>query len=168
MQSFMPAQLQPVAVFSQSAYPHQLALTAADLAFAGWLSYLNTCFCCLSTTCCHPGMLCVWLLCLIAECGCVKASDNTRAVSERAGESWLLPADQTRRVILCSGQIYYRLFHARRARQIRDVILVRLEQIAPFPHDLVTQVPAQPLHKLFSLLSAPCNPSPLQLLKVLL
>ena len=75
----------------------------------------------------------------------MKASDNTRAVGEKAADSWLLPADQTRRVILCSGQIYYRLFHARRARQIRDVILVRLEQIAPFPHDLVTQVPAYPL-----------------------
>lgn len=82
----------------------------------------------------------------------MKASDNTRAVGEKAGDSWLLPADQTRRVILCSGQIYYRLFHARRARHIQDVILVRLEQIAPFPHDLVTQVPAEPL---FVLLQPP-------------
>lgn len=70
----------------------------------------------------------------------VKASDNTRAVGEQ--DPWLLPADQTRRVILCSGQIYYTLSRARRSRQIRDIILVRLEQIAPFPHDLVTQVPA--------------------------
>lgn len=79
---------------------------------------------------------------------CVQASDNTRAVGEEAGDR--VPAEQTRRVILCSGQIYYRLFHARRARHIRDIILVRLEQIAPFPHDLVTQVPAAsfflPLH----------------------
>ena len=89
-----------------------------------------------------------------AACVCVKASDNTRAVGEKAGEPWLLPANQTRRVILCSGQFYYRLFHARRARQIRDVILVRLEQIAPFPHDLVTQVPASQLYALFSLLTA--------------
>lgn len=75
-----------------------------------------------------------------ATCGChAKASDNTRAVGQEAGGR--LPAEQARRVILCSGQIYYRLFHARRARQIRDIILVRLEQIAPFPHDLVTQVP---------------------------
>ena len=85
---------------------------------------------------------------LRATCNCVKASDNTRAVGQEAGER--LPAEQARRVILCSGQIYYRLFHARRARQIQDIILVRLEQIAPFPHDLVTQVPAAsmylPLH----------------------
>lgn len=82
--------------------------------------------------------------------GCVQASDNTRAVGQEAGER--VPADQTRRVILCSGQIYYRLFHARRARQIRDIILVRLEQIAPFPHDLVTQVLAASLFPPCSLL----------------
>lgn len=63
-------------------------------------------------------------------------------MGEKAEEPWLLPADQTRRVILCSGQIYYALSRGRRSRQIRDIILVRLEQIAPFPHDLVTQVPA--------------------------
>ncbi|KAL3139978.1 hypothetical protein ABBQ38_004265 [Trebouxia sp. C0009 RCD-2024] len=72
-----------------------------------------------------------------------KASDNTRAMGEKAEEPWLLPADQTRRVILCSGQIYYALSRGRRSRQIRDIILVRLEQIAPFPHDLVTQVVMQ-------------------------
>lgn len=66
---------------------------------------------------------------------------------KKAEDPWLLPADQTRRVILCSGQIFYALSRARRSRQIRDIILVRLEQIAPFPHDLVTQVPpASQLH----------------------
>ena len=39
-----------------------------------------------------------------------------------------------------SGQIYYHLSRARQARRIRDVVLVRLEQIAPFPHDLVSKV----------------------------
>ncbi|DBA67070.1 hypothetical protein WJX79_005030 [Trebouxia sp. C0005] len=72
-----------------------------------------------------------------------KASDNTRQAQTESGESWLLPAHETRRVILCSGQIYYTLSRARKSRQIRDVILVRLEQIAPFPHDLVTQVVMQ-------------------------
>ena len=36
-----------------------------------------------------------------------------------------------------SGQMYYHLSRARQGRRIRDVVLVRLEQIAPFPHDLV-------------------------------
>ena len=75
----------------------------------------------------------------------LQASDNTRHQALAAdGQAWLLPADQTRRVILCSGQIYYTLSRARRSRRIRDVILVRLEQIAPFPHDLVTQASIQP------------------------
>ena len=74
------------------------------------------------------------------QCDLLQASDNTRQVRSKSGEAWLVPALETRRVILCSGQIYYTLSRARRSRQIRDVILVRLEQIAPFPHDLVTQV----------------------------
>ncbi len=75
----------------------------------------------------------------------LQASDNTRQAQTQSGESWLLPAHETRRVILCSGQIYYTLSRARKSRQIRDVILVRLEQIAPFPHDLVTQVCHTPI-----------------------
>ena len=36
--------------------------------------------------------------------------------------------------------MYYHLSRARQGRRIRDVVLVRLEQIAPFPHDLVGKV----------------------------
>ena len=39
--------------------------------------------------------------------------------------------------MLCAGQIYYQLSRTRRARRIRDIVLVRLEQIAPFPSDLM-------------------------------
>jgi len=66
-------------------------------------------------------------------------SDNTRHRSRHpvTGESFLLPDDQVRRVLLCSGQIYYSLSAARRARKVRDVALVRLEQLSPFPYDAV-------------------------------
>jgi 2-oxoglutarate dehydrogenase C-terminal len=37
-------------------------------------------------------------------------------------------------------QIYYQLSRIRQARRIRDVVLVRLEQLAPFPHDLISRV----------------------------
>jgi len=70
-----------------------------------------------------------------------KSSDNMRheMVDKDTGESLLLPPDQIRRVIICSGQIYYHLSLARRSRKIRDVVLIRLEQISPFPHDLITR-----------------------------
>ena len=51
----------------------------------------------------------------------------------------MVPPDQMRRVVLCSGQIYYHLGNARRQRKIRNIALVRLEQLAPFPHDLLVQ-----------------------------
>lgn len=40
-----------------------------------------------------------------------KASDNTRhmSVHNQTGEPFLLPPEQIRRVIICTGQIYYQL-----------------------------------------------------------
>ncbi len=40
---------------------------------------------------------------------------------------------KVRRVIICSGKVYYDILEARRAREINDVAIVRLEQIYPFP-----------------------------------
>lgn len=69
----------------------------------------------------------------------MQASDNTRhkSVNPSTGEAFLLPAHDIRRVVLCTGQIYYHMSMARRTRRIRDIVLVRLEQIAPFPSDLL-------------------------------
>jgi len=44
-----------------------------------------------------------------------------------------------RKLIFCSGQVYYSLLQEREARGIKDIALVRVEQIAPFPFDLVQQ-----------------------------
>ena len=41
---------------------------------------------------------------------------------------------RVRRVIACSGKIYYDLIEQRAARKIDDIAIVRLEQIYPFPH----------------------------------
>ena len=41
--------------------------------------------------------------------------------------------DKIRRVILCSGKVYYDLFEEREARGIDDVQLIRIEQYYPFP-----------------------------------
>ena len=40
-----------------------------------------------------------------------------------------------RRVVLCSGKVYYDLLEARRAADLKDVALVRIEQLYPFPAD---------------------------------
>ncbi len=41
--------------------------------------------------------------------------------------------ERARRVVFCSGKVYYDLLAARQERGIDDVALLRLEQIAPFP-----------------------------------
>ena len=44
-----------------------------------------------------------------------------------------LPAGQVRRVVFCSGRVYFDLLEARRADEARDVAIVRIEQLYPFP-----------------------------------
>ncbi|MDB5570771.1 MAG: sucA [Hyphomicrobiales bacterium] len=45
----------------------------------------------------------------------------------------LVKDDKIRRVVLCSGKVYYDLFEEREKRGIDDVYLVRVEQLYPFP-----------------------------------
>ena len=45
----------------------------------------------------------------------------------------LVPDDKIRRVILCSGKVYYDLYEEREKRGIDDVTLLRVEQLYPFP-----------------------------------
>ena len=42
--------------------------------------------------------------------------------------------DQIRRVVLCSGKVYYDLYEDRIRRGVNDVYLLRVEQLYPFPH----------------------------------
>ena len=43
-----------------------------------------------------------------------------------------------KKVILCSGQVYYTLKRTRDMNEMTsDVAIVRVEQLSPFPHDLV-------------------------------
>jgi len=49
------------------------------------------------------------------------------------GESDGVAPAETRRVVLCSGKVFYDLFATRSAREIKDVALLRLEQLYPFP-----------------------------------
>jgi 2-oxoglutarate dehydrogenase E1 component len=45
----------------------------------------------------------------------------------------LKPDAEIRRVVLCSGKVYYDLYEAREAAGIDDVYLMRVEQLYPFP-----------------------------------
>ncbi len=45
----------------------------------------------------------------------------------------LAPDDRIRRVVMCSGKVYYDLLEERDARGIDDVYLLRVEQFYPFP-----------------------------------
>ncbi|MBN9413141.1 MAG: 2-oxoglutarate dehydrogenase E1 component [Candidatus Paracaedimonas acanthamoebae] len=44
-----------------------------------------------------------------------------------------------KRVILCTGKIYYDLYQARQAKNIQDIALIRIEQLYPFPHEKLVQ-----------------------------
>ena len=43
------------------------------------------------------------------------------------------PAEAVKRVVLCTGKVYYDLLAERREKGVQDVAIVRLEQIYPFP-----------------------------------
>jgi 2-oxoglutarate dehydrogenase E1 component len=51
--------------------------------------------------------------------------------------------DKVRRVVLCSGKVYYDLRDTRRDREIDDIAIIRLEQIYPFPEEELFQVLSQ-------------------------
>jgi 2-oxoglutarate dehydrogenase E1 component len=53
----------------------------------------------------------------------------------------LVADEKIRRVVLCSGKVYYDLYEAREAAGISDVYLLRVEQLYPFPgRALITEL----------------------------
>ncbi|MCF6319716.1 MAG: alpha-ketoglutarate decarboxylase, partial [Proteobacteria bacterium] len=52
-------------------------------------------------------------------------------------ENSAIKAKEVTRVVFCSGKVYYYLVEAREAAKLKNVAIVRLEQLYPFPHDLV-------------------------------
>ncbi len=47
----------------------------------------------------------------------------------------LVAPEQVRRVVICSGKVYYDLLAERREKGVKDVAILRLEQIFPFPEN---------------------------------
>jgi 2-oxoglutarate dehydrogenase E1 component len=66
--------------------------------------------------------------------GFLNTIDDTR-FEERSGDRAAV-----RRVILCTGKVYYDLAGRRDATERDDVALIRLEQLYPFPEDEVRRI----------------------------
>jgi 2-oxoglutarate dehydrogenase E1 component len=47
---------------------------------------------------------------------------------------------KVKRVVLCSGKVYYDLLEARRAQELDDVAIVRMEQLYPFPREALVEL----------------------------
>jgi 2-oxoglutarate dehydrogenase E1 component len=45
-----------------------------------------------------------------------------------------IDANKVKRVIACSGKVYYDLVNSRKTRNANDVAVIRIEQLYPFPH----------------------------------
>jgi 2-oxoglutarate dehydrogenase E1 component len=67
----------------------------------------------------------------LSEGGFEMVLDETDSAIEPAG---------VKRVVLCSGKIYYELRAKRREEGIKDVVIIRLEQLYPFPEDLLHSI----------------------------
>ncbi|WP_019960231.1 2-oxoglutarate dehydrogenase E1 component [Woodsholea maritima] len=63
----------------------------------------------------------------------MKVREGRSDVATGRANQTLAADDKIRRVVLCSGKVYYDLLEAREEREIDDVYLLRVEQFYPFP-----------------------------------
>ncbi|MDX5408063.1 MAG: 2-oxoglutarate dehydrogenase E1 component [Chromatiaceae bacterium] len=62
------------------------------------------------------------------------------------GEIDDIKPENVKRVVFCSGKVYYELLEERRKREQNDVAIVRVEQLYPFPHNEMAEVLSQYQH----------------------
>ncbi|MDP6651007.1 MAG: 2-oxoglutarate dehydrogenase E1 component [Gammaproteobacteria bacterium] len=72
----------------------------------------------------------------------LRHKDTVSSLEDMAEGSFQVIIDETdgfdeakvKKVIICSGKVYYELRDERRTRNIEDAVIIRLEQLYPFPH----------------------------------
>ncbi|WP_184041457.1 2-oxoglutarate dehydrogenase E1 component [Chitinivorax tropicus] len=78
----------------------------------------------------------------------LKAKEAMSDLSELSGGAFrpvigevdaAIDAKKVKRVVVCSGQVYYDLVNARKERKVSDVAIVRLEQLYPFPTEIFAE-----------------------------
>ncbi len=57
-----------------------------------------------------------------------------------------ISVEKTQRLVFCSGKVYYDLLESREAHGIKDVALIRVEQLYPFPVDEYAELIARHAH----------------------
>eukprot|EP00127_Corallochytrium_limacisporum_P007174 Clim_evm47s243 gene=Clim_evmTU47s243 len=70
-----------------------------------------------------------------------KLSDMTEGTRFRRviHEEEVGASPDVKRLIFCSGKVYYDLYKQRQEKGIKDIAIARLEQISPFPFDLIAK-----------------------------
>lgn len=66
--------------------------------------------------------------------------DFTSGVFQEVIDDASVPAKEAKRVILCSGKIYYDLLEAQTKRKTKDAAIVRIEQLYPFPESQINAI----------------------------
>src|SRR5262249_43909083 len=59
--------------------------------------------------------------------------DDAQRTEPAEGAVKLVADDKMRRVVMCTGKVYYDLYEEREKRGIDDIYLLRVEQLYPFP-----------------------------------
>ena len=62
----------------------------------------------------------------------------SRTISERDSDS-LLPKDKIRKIIFCTGQVYYDIRNERNQKGQKDAVIISVEQIFPLPYDHIAR-----------------------------
>jgi 2-oxoglutarate dehydrogenase E1 component len=51
----------------------------------------------------------------------------------------IVPPEKVRKIVFCTGKVYFDILAARESKKIDDVVIARVEQISPFPFELVQE-----------------------------